>query len=110
MAQTCCGVSRLGCDARMCALRCCGVGLTTSGPWMRSIASAWAIAFGEEVNDPESWASDLGDIPTSKVYTKMFSFNRPSLGVKETFGWAHEFHVTRAMPKVDVFQVEFERE
>lgn len=108
--QTCCGVPSFGCDMKMCVLRCLGIGLTTSGPRMRSIAAAWAIAFGEAVSNPASWALELGQIPPSKVYTKSFSFNRPSLGVNETFGWAHEFHVTRAMPKVDVFQVEFERE
>lgn len=109
MAQSCCGVPKLGCDPKMMALRCFGIGLTTPGPRMRSIASAWAMAFGEEVNDPETWVAELGHVPASDVYKKAFSFNRPSLGVRETFNWAEEFHVTRAMPNVDVFQVEFER-
>merc|ERR1719171_984966 len=77
---------------------------------MRGIAAAWAAAFGEDVKDPEEWAQRLADIPATTAHTEAFSFNRPSLGVQETFGWAREFHTIRDAPHVAVFQVEFERE
>lgn len=106
----CCMMSSCRCDPRLLVLRAMGNQLSTSGSRMRGICAAWASAFGEEVGSPDRWARDLGTVAPSKVYTRSFSFNRPSLGVVETFGWAKEFHKVRSQPQVAVFQVEFERE
>merc|ERR1712087_708197 len=81
--------------------------LSTPGPRMRAIAAAWATSFGETVDDVEQWAKTLGDARAAHAHTYDFSFNRPSLGVQETFGWSKYFREKDR--HADVFQVEFER-